>query len=63
MQHGDGGWGWWKTDDSDDYMTAYVVQGLALAKQAGVDVRSDVLRSGALFPWRGSWSSTATCRT
>jgi uncharacterized protein YfaS (alpha-2-macroglobulin family) len=36
MQHGDGGWGWWKEDGTDDFMTAYVVQGLALADRAGV---------------------------
>jgi uncharacterized protein YfaS (alpha-2-macroglobulin family) len=27
-QHDDGGWGWWKEDDSRVYMTAYVVSGL-----------------------------------
>ena len=27
-QHEDGGWGWWKEDDSRVYMTAYVVSGL-----------------------------------
>jgi uncharacterized protein YfaS (alpha-2-macroglobulin family) len=27
-QHDDGGWGWWKEDDSRVYMTAYVVGGL-----------------------------------
>ena len=37
MQHGDGGWGWWKLGNSDHYMTAYVVWGLALAKDAGVE--------------------------
>lgn len=36
MQHNDGGWGWWKEDHTDDFMTAYVVQGLALANKAGV---------------------------
>jgi uncharacterized protein YfaS (alpha-2-macroglobulin family) len=27
-QHDDGGWGWWKEDDSRVYMTAYVVSGI-----------------------------------
>jgi uncharacterized protein YfaS (alpha-2-macroglobulin family) len=27
-QHDDGGWGWWKEDDSRVYMTAYVVGGV-----------------------------------
>ncbi len=30
-QHDDGGWGWWKEDDSRVFMTAYVVTGLAEA--------------------------------
>ncbi len=32
-QHDDGGWGWWKEDDSRVYMTAYVVGGLGQAAQ------------------------------
>lgn len=35
MQHEDGGWGWWEHDDSDLYMTAYVLEGAYLAAQAG----------------------------
>jgi hypothetical protein len=34
-QHTDGGWGWWKDDKSDAFMTAYVVDGLTIAKGAG----------------------------
>jgi len=34
-QHEDGGWGWWKEDDSKVFMTAYVVSGLAEARKAG----------------------------
>ena len=34
-QHADGGWGWWKDDQSDPFMTAYVVSGLTLARQNG----------------------------
>jgi uncharacterized protein YfaS (alpha-2-macroglobulin family) len=49
FQHPDGGWGWWKEGDSDHWMTAYVVWGLTLAKQAGLDVRAQVLRAGTTF--------------
>ena len=28
FQHDDGGWGWWKNDQSDPFMTAYVIDGL-----------------------------------
>jgi uncharacterized protein YfaS (alpha-2-macroglobulin family) len=43
FQHGDGGWGWWKDGESDHWMTAYVVWGLGLAREAGVEVRGGVL--------------------
>ena len=38
FQHDDGGWGWWKEGDSDHFMTAYVVWGLVLAREAGIEV-------------------------
>jgi uncharacterized protein YfaS (alpha-2-macroglobulin family) len=38
FQHGDGGWGWWKDDKSDPFMTAYVVDGLTMASRAGYQV-------------------------
>jgi uncharacterized protein YfaS (alpha-2-macroglobulin family) len=41
LQHLDGGWGWWEDDDSQPYLTAYVVQGLAEAKKSGYAVDPD----------------------
>ncbi|MGA3209704.1 MAG: MG2 domain-containing protein [Terriglobales bacterium] len=38
-QHDDGGWGWWQTDDSQIFMTAYVLQGLAQAHAAGYEMQ------------------------
>ncbi|MCG3125928.1 MAG: hypothetical protein CHACPFDD_00755 [Phycisphaerae bacterium] len=38
MQHNDGGWGWWRDDESSPFQTAYVLQGLSAAKAAGVSV-------------------------
>jgi uncharacterized protein YfaS (alpha-2-macroglobulin family) len=49
FQHGDGGWGWWKEGESDHFMTAYVVWGLGLAREAGVKIDSGTLRRGADF--------------
>lgn len=49
FQHGDGGWGWWKQGDSDVFMSAYVVWGLTLARDADVSVRSDVAERGIQF--------------
>ena len=46
FQHEDGGWGWWETDDTHPFMTAYVVAGLAQAKAAGVQVKDEAVRKG-----------------
>ncbi len=46
MQHDDGGWGWWRYDDTDPWMTAYVVFGLVQAERAGFTVNQSVLGSG-----------------
>lgn len=46
FQHADGGWGWWQEGASDPWMTAYVVWGLKLAQQAGVDVEGGSLQRG-----------------
>ena len=43
FQHSDGGWSWWKTGDSDRFMTAYVVWGLGLARDAGLEVKPGVI--------------------
>ncbi len=47
FQHEDGGWGWWKEDASDPYMTAYVVYGLSLSRKAGIKVNDDALERGS----------------
>jgi uncharacterized protein YfaS (alpha-2-macroglobulin family) len=46
FQHQDGGWGWWQDDASSTYMTAYVLMGLQTTRQAGVEVRPQVLERG-----------------
>jgi len=43
FQHSDGGWGWWKEDDSQVFMTAYVVSGFGQAREAGYDPGEDSL--------------------
>lgn len=35
LQHQDGGWGWWESDQTDAFMTAYVAWGLKEAQTAG----------------------------
>ena len=46
FQHEDGGWGWWQTDETHPFMTAYVVAGLAQAKEAGYSIEERRLRNG-----------------
>ncbi len=45
-QHEDGGWRWWTYDDSDPWMTAYVVYGMLQAQHAGFTVTPRVLDRG-----------------
>ncbi|HZS44939.1 MAG TPA: MG2 domain-containing protein [Blastocatellia bacterium] len=49
FQHSDGGWGWWKDGQSDHYMTAYVIWGFSLARDAGIDVHNDAFNRGIEF--------------
>jgi len=49
FQHSDGGWGWWKEGSSDHFMTAYVVWGMTLAQQAGINIKPEVLANAAGF--------------
>lgn len=46
FQHADGGWGWWEDDQTDLWMTALVVRGLAEAKRAGFEVSEIALTKG-----------------
>ena len=49
FQHADGGWGWWQAGESDHFMTAYVLWGMALARQAKIEVRPEVAERAADF--------------
>ena len=39
FQHADGGWGWWNFDETNDFMTAYVIEGLARCRRVNQPVR------------------------
>ncbi|MFH0939007.1 MAG: alpha-2-macroglobulin family protein [Planctomycetota bacterium] len=43
FQHADGGWGWWEKDATNVFMTAYVLEGLSLCRNAGHTVPQTVL--------------------
>ena len=49
QQHYDGGWGWWVSDESDPYLTAYVLQGLMEAQRAGFLVDPDAMANAASY--------------
>lgn len=49
FQRNDGGWGWWREDDSLPFQSAYVLQGLHAARKAGIDVNDGVYARGFQF--------------
>jgi hypothetical protein len=49
FQRNDGGWGWWREDDSSPFQTAYVLQGLHAARKANVKVDGGVYDRGLNF--------------
>jgi hypothetical protein len=61
FQHEDGGWGWWKTDESELFMTAYVVSGLSQAKAAGVRVNDNSIKRGVKW-LRAQYDKNLTMR-
>ena len=46
FQHSDGGWGWWENDNSNPYMTAYVIYGFSLSKKAGYEINESAFKNG-----------------
>jgi uncharacterized protein YfaS (alpha-2-macroglobulin family) len=48
-QHYDGGWGWWMNNESNPYITAYVIHGMLEAHRAGHSVDLDVLENGVRY--------------
>lgn len=51
-QNDDGGWGWFKGDETHRFMTAYVIYGLAFAKQAGFEVDRERVKRGIQALWQ-----------
>jgi hypothetical protein len=48
-QHFDGGWGWWLADESNAYLTAYVIQGMLEAHRAGFTVDQAVMQKATTY--------------
>jgi uncharacterized protein YfaS (alpha-2-macroglobulin family) len=49
QQHYDDGWGWWVSDKSDPYLTAYVLQGMLEASRAGFVVDKAVMAKAVSY--------------
>lgn len=47
LQHSDGGWGWWENDETNPFMTAYVMYGLTVAQNAGYAISTERYAQGA----------------
>ena len=46
FQHADGGWGWWKDDETHPFMSAYALWGLLQAREQGYPVDDGAVRRG-----------------
>jgi uncharacterized protein YfaS (alpha-2-macroglobulin family) len=49
MQHGDGGWGWWTSDASSSYMTAYVLWALCTARDCDLAIDQNIIQRGMQY--------------
>lgn len=49
LQHHDGGWGWWASDDSTPTLTAYTLLALKEAQDAGLTVPLRLSKPGTAF--------------
>lgn len=49
LQNMDGGWGWWQKDESDTYITAYVLFGLAKAREAGLTLPAEAINKASSY--------------
>ncbi len=49
LQRQDGGWGWWRDDESKPTLTAYALLGLSEAREAGFAVDQEVLNRAEQF--------------
>jgi len=49
LQHYDGGWGWWLSDESNSFISAYVLLGMLEAQRAGFAVNDQVMSRAATF--------------
>ncbi|MCX7625310.1 MAG: MG2 domain-containing protein [Candidatus Sumerlaeaceae bacterium] len=56
FQQSDGSWGWWKGSPADDYMTAHVMFGLCLAREADYAIPPEMFDRGMHYLERSAAS-------
>ena len=49
LQHYDGGWGWWLADESNPFISAYVLLGMTEAARAGFAVDNNAMARAASY--------------
>ncbi len=49
LQNTDGGWGWWRSDESRPYLTAYAWYALSTARQLGFAINPDTMNRAEQF--------------
>ena len=49
LQNSDGGWGWWRNEESNPNISAYVVFGMLKAREAGFNINVDTLQRGVAY--------------
>ena len=49
IQNEDGGWGWWRDEQSNPNISAYVVFGMLKAREAGFSINNDTLQRGVTY--------------
>ena len=60
LQNADGGWGWWQAEQSDAYITAYVLFGLATTRDAGISVPENTFNNAVAYLSGSVITSTQT---
>jgi uncharacterized protein YfaS (alpha-2-macroglobulin family) len=62
-QNPDGGWGWWQGDESDRYITSYVLFGLSRARVAGIQIDVNLLQRAVDYLGSGGESPSGQTPT
>ncbi len=59
FQHSNGSWGWWKDGPTDDYITAHVMFGLTLAREADCEIPEEMFEKALNYLAQAAGASAA----